>query len=288
MKKNFLLMMAALGAATVFTSCSDDDDDNNGNGNGAGNGGSGVTVLSKKVSKIVSKNEDGKVSDTYFFSYDSEGKLSKIIDQYGTSEAEQNEKSITYSENKIVISKDTKESVIHLKDGKAVSYAEQDGSNWKYDYTFSYSGNYLSEMVSTESQLVNGVWTKGSTDTYTYTVKDGNLSAVKNVWKGEHENGTTDITVTYGKVANNANIDLGYLCYETEGEDLLMLCVLGNRYQNLPSSMSSQDEDGWSYRVTFTYETDKEGYVTKITIVSVESGEGQTYTDTDIYEIVYE
>lgn len=278
-------MMAAFCAATVFTSCSDDDDDN-GNGEGPGNGGSGVTVQPKKVAKITSLDKNSQVESTFLFSYDSEGKLVKIIDQYGSSS---NEKTFTYSSDKIVISEQGEESVVNLKDGRAVSFTEKDGSDWQYNYTFSYSGNYLNQSVSEEKHLVNGVWTKESTDTYTYTVKNGNISTIKNVWKEEgSDEDVTDAALTYGNVANNANIDLGYLCYEMDGEDLLMLCVLGNRYQNLPASMSCRDADGETYSLTFSYVVDKDGYVTKITINSVESGDGQTYKDTDIYEIVYE
>lgn len=280
-------MMAAFSFAVLFTGCSDDDDKDN-KGNGAGNGGSGVTVLPKRVAKIQCSDETGKVEDTYLFHYDSEGRVIKIIDQYASG-INETEKTITYNGNKITITEDQEqESVITLKDGKAVSYTELDGNDWKYEYTFSYSDGYLSKVQIEEMNLRNGVWTKYSDGEDTYTVKDGNLVSVKSVWKDEKEQDITDVTCTYGTIANNANIDLGYICYDMDNEDPMMLCVLGKRYKNLPASLSSKDEDNWTYNVTFTYEVDKEGYVTVIKMVSTETD--GTYTDVsqETYTITYE
>lgn len=281
--------MAAFCATTMFTACSDDDDnDFEGNGEGAGNGGSGVIVQPKKVAKIISY-EDGQIQDTYLFSYDSEGKLNKVINKYGSGEnVYEEEKTYTYSSDKIIIKEGDEETVIQMKDGKAISYSEKDGSNYEYNYSFTYSGNYLYQVKSQEKHLQNGEWTLSSEGTDTYTVKNGNLSAVKSVWREGKEQDVTNATIQYGNVANNANIDLGFICLDMECEDLMMLCLLGTRYQNLPASLSSKDDEGWSYKVDLSYEV-KEGYVTKITIKSEEKEDGEdTYSDEDMYEIIYE
>ena len=59
---------------------------------GAGNGGSGVVVLAKKVAKVSVLNDEGEVSETYLFNYDQEGRVSKIINQYGPGGGYQEEK----------------------------------------------------------------------------------------------------------------------------------------------------------------------------------------------------
>lgn len=281
-------MMAAFCATTMFTACSDDDDnDFEGNGEGAGNGGSGVIVQPKKVAKIISY-EDGLVEETYLFSYDSEGKLNKVITKYGSGEyANEYEKTYTYSSDKIIIKEGDEESVIQMKDGKAISYSEKEGTDYEYNYSFTYSGNYLYQVKSQEKHLQNGEWILSSEGTDTYTVKNGNLSAVKSVWTEGKKQDVTNGTIQYGNVANNANIDLGFICLDLGDEDLMMLCLLGTRYQNLPASLSSQDNEGWSYKANLSYEV-KEGYVTKITINSEENDEGETYLDEDVYEIIYE
>ncbi len=63
-------------------------------------------------------------------------------------------------------------------------------------------------------------------------------------------------------MANNANIDLGFICYDMDASELHVLCVLGARYQNLPASMSSRD-GGWTYDVNYSYVVDKANSVTK-------------------------
>lgn len=289
MRKFFLCMMAAFCATTMFTACSDDDgNDFEGNGEGAGNGGSGVIVQPKKVAKIISY-EDGLVEETYLFSYDSEGKLNKVITKYGSGEyANEYEKTYTYSSDKIIIKEGDEETVIQMKDGKAISYSEKEGTDYEYNYSFTYSGNYLYQVKSQEKHLQDGEWTLSSEGTDTYTVKNGNLSAVKSVWTEGKEQDVTNATIQYGNVANNANIDLGFICLDMESEDLMMLCLLGTRYQNLPASLSSKDDEGWSYKADLSYEV-KEGYVTKISIKSEEKEDGgDTYSDEDVYEIIYE
>lgn len=289
MRKFYLFMAAVFCAATTFTGCSDDDggnDGSGGNGQGAGNGGSGVVVLAKKVAKVSVLNDEGEVSETYLFNYDQEGRVSKIINQYGPGGGYQEEKTFSYGDNKITITEDDEESVITLKDGKAVSYTEKDG-NYEDTYSFTYSGNYLYQVENVEKHLSNGNWSVDYESKTTYNVKNGNLSSVKNVWKEEEEEAETATGFfQYGNVANNANIDLGFICYDMDAAELHVLCVLGARYQNLPASMSSRD-GGWTYDVNYSYVVDKDNYVTKITMVSVEAGEGKSYRETAVYEIVY-
>ncbi len=160
MRKFYLFMAAVFCAATTFTGCSDDDggnDGSGGNGQGAGNGGSGVVVLAKKVAKVSVLNDEGEVSETYLFNYDQEGRVSKIINQYGPGGGYQEEKTFSYGDNKITITEDDEESVITLKDGKAVSYTEKDG-NYEDTYSFTYSGNYLYQVENVEKHLSNGNW----------------------------------------------------------------------------------------------------------------------------------
>lgn len=291
MKKFYLLMMAAFYAATVLIGCSDDDDKgNSGNGNGAGDGGSGVTVLPKKVAKIQYLDANGKPDDIYLFQYGTDGRLIKVINQWGPAgNLQEDEKTFSYGNDKITITEDDEVTVIQMRDGRAIDCTEKDGPDWEYTNSFSYSGNYLSQREYTEKHLVNGVWDAAVHETNTYTTKDGNLVAAKSIWKEGNNQTITNTTVEYSNVANNANIDLGYVCNDViDEEELLMLCVLGNRYQNLPSKVVMRDDEGWSYTATYSYEVNKEGYVVKITCNSFEEDSSGTYPSSEVCEIIYE
>lgn len=291
MKKFYLWMMSAFCAATVLIGCSDNDDNgNSGNGNGAGDGGSGVTVLPKKVAKIQYLDDNGKPDDIYLFQYGTDGRLIKMINQWGPAgHLQEDEKTFSYGNDKITITEDDEVTEIQMKDGRAISYTEKDGSDWEYTCSFSYSGNYLSQTEYTEKHLVNGEWGVVDHETNTYTTKDGNLVATKSVGEEGSKRVITNTTIEYGNVANNANIDLGYLCNDAIDEGkLLMLCILGNRYQNLPSKLVMQDDDGWSYTAAYFYEVDQDGYVVKITCNSAEESPSGNYPSSEICEIIYE
>lgn len=284
--KTFLLkwmfcLVAAVGLTLSFSACSDDDneDDTQGNGQGAGNGGSGVTVLAKKVSKIVEK--EGQSETTYLFSYDSEGKLLKIF--RGENEVE---KEFRYETNKISIYRNNElRGEITLKDGKAVSEKGIYGADEYSLYTYTYNGNYIAKMH--EDSYYKGE--KEYAGTSTFVVKDKNLVGVNYV-EDDDPTDIDNIALEPSGIANNANIDFYGWVME---EDSWLLCVLGNRFQNLPAKTTNtwkdEEQDGSVKELkavtTYTYEVDKDKYVTKIT---------ETYTDeeerseTKTYTITYE
>ena len=285
--KTFLLkwmfcLVAAVGLTLAFSACSDDDDDKGGdpqgNGQGAGNGGSGVTVLAKKVSKIVEKEDERET--TYLFSYDSEGRLSKIF--RGENEVE---KEFRYETNKIGIYRNNElRGEITLKDGKAVSEKEIYGTNKYSLYTYTYNGGYIDKRLGHN-------YDNGDESSYssTFIVKDKNLVAVNNV----DDDDPTDIdkmVLEPSDIANNANIDFYGWVNE---EDSQLLCVLGTRFQNLPAKMTNtwneREQDGsveeYKIVITYTYEVDKDKYVTKITETYTGEEEG---SGTKTYTITYE
>ncbi len=282
--KNFLLkwmfcLVAAVGLTLAFSACSDDDneDDPQGNGQGAGNGGQGVTVLAKKLSKIVEK--EGEMETTYLFSYDSEGRLAKIFK--GENEVY---KEFRYETNKISIYRNNElRGEITLKDGKAVSEKGIYGTNEYSLYTYTYNGNYIAKMH--EESYYRGE--KEYSATSTLVVKDKNLVAVNSV----DDDDPTDIdnmVLEPSGIANNANIDLYGWVNE---EESWLLCVLGTRFQNLPAKITNtwkEEENGsieeFEAVISYTYEVDKDKYVTKITETYTEEGRANT----KIYTITYE
>lgn len=278
MRKFCFILMALLCTTAMFIGCSDDDDDDNGNGQGAGNGGSGVMVLPKKVSKIVTSH-NGLQAMTDLFAYDAKGRLTKITDtEYG--DKREYITNITYGDNKITLSKGDEPSVITLKDGKAISYIDYDGSNRRSEYTYTYSGKYLSKAVCKDFKKNNDTWENDGSDEANYTVKDGNLlNMVYSYNNGIDDTGKGTITYEMSNIDNNTNIDLyGYVM----AEDVFLLCAVGDRSKKLPAKVVDQEEGEEADVTTYTYKTDKEGYITEITETE---DDGKYVTE---YAITYE
>lgn len=276
-------LVAAMAMTMMFTACSDDDDDEGGNGNGqgAGNGGSGVTVLAKKVAKIVQTN-DIEGTHTFTFSYDEQGRLSKI---FINSEAEAY-REYKYTENKISIYRGVRLiSEITLKDGKAVSEKRIHSESFFDQYTYTYTDNYLSKMEETEYGD-NEAFCKTITS---LTLKNGNLVGMSYTEEYEDETDHGSTVVETSNIANNANIDFwGWVV----DEDAYLLCVLGKRYQNLPSKLiSTANEADGTVEIgttTYTYVTDKDNYVTNITATDSSKEDGEDWEENTVYTITYE
>lgn len=268
----------ALFCTTLFMGCDKDDDDDNGNGQGAGNGGSGVVVLAKKISKIVSSH-NGTPETTYLYAYDGNGRLTKITETYRGSTSE-DVTNITYGDNKITLtSKDNEVSVITLKDGRATSFVDYDGSDYRSEYAYTYAGKYLSKAVCKDFQKNNATWEEDGSDESTYTVKDGNLLNVINSYNyGVDNTGKYSTSLEMSNTDNNTNIDLyGFVM----GDEVFLLCTVGDRYKKLPAKVTGQEEGEEDDVTTYSYKTDKDGYITEMT-------ETEDGNDVTVYTITYE
>lgn len=274
MRKFYFILMALFCATALFTGCSDDDDDKKGNGQGAGNGGSGVEVLSRKIARMVVSYSDEDHDNTFLFAYDTKGRLSKITEIYG-SNSSGDVTDFTYGDDKITITADgNKEaSVIQLKDGRAASFVEYDGTNYRLEYTYSYAGKYLSKAICKDFVKFNSEWKEDGSGISTFTVKDGNLVSLNYVYTYEGGTEENESTLEMSNVNNNTNIDLYGMIMD---EKVFLLCVAGDRYQKLPAKVTTKEEGGKDNVTVYSYEVDKEGYITKFTM-----------TEADGYKMVY-
>lgn len=277
--RKFYFILMVLFCTTLFMGCDKDDDDDNGNGQGAGNGGSGVVVLAKKISKIVSSH-NGTPGTTYFYAYDGNGRLTKITETYQGSTSE-DVTNITYGDNKITLTSNGKEaSVITLKDGRATSFLDYDGSDYRSEYTYTYAGKYLSKAVCKDFEKNKDTWESDGSDESTYTVKDGNLlNVVYSYNYGVDDTGKSTMTLEMSNTDNNTNIDLyGFVM----SDELFLLCTVGDRYKKLPAKITDQEEGEKDDVTTYSYKTDKDGYITEMT----ETEDNGKYVT--VYTITYE
>lgn len=276
MKKCYFVLMALFCATALFTGCSDDDDKEDEKNNGQG---SGMEILSKKIVKMISHNDSGSERFIYLYDYDKNNRLSKIteVEEDGTVVETSD---IVYEDNKVTITNSSSEnkSVIQLQDGKAVSFIEYwDGD--RIDHTYSYSGKYLSRDYAKYFNGGDSDFEEVGVADVVFTVKDANLETMSYVYTSQDKNENVKSRFEYSDLDNNICFDVYFLILN---EYPFLLDVAGDRYQKLPAKIIIVDDNGVEKEVTsYTYEVDKDGYITKI-IEEMENEDGY------IYEITYE
>lgn len=227
LQKMFFLLVMGFSICAV-QACSDDDPVDEGQGGGA-------VASGKKIAKIVVDSEWGKYTDT--FSYDEKGRLMKVI---STSEYEDSEPS-TYTIEYI-----WGDDIIRQIGDNSGTYILEDGliqeGHCFYDFDFTYNkSNKFVEL--TYYRTYTAIW-------------DGNklmsISSEKSDNRFMYE----------GKTCK------GYLppCtamfhMDTDGESLFTAHpeIAGMLTNQLPSARICDGE-----KTTYTYEFDKNGYVSKI------------------------
>ena len=271
MKKLVWMVGAMLCAMACFTACSDDEGNGGeGNGDGAGDGGSGVEVKERKLVRVEEQGEGESVKDLSLFDYDSEGRLSKITE---TDDAESYKvvKTVTYADGRVTVAEEDGEDVYVLNGEGYVESLTYEGEDWREVYAYSYSDGYLSRMTFAYYEYVDGEWVKEEPEEVTeYVVADSNLSkCVSRYGSVESER-----TVEASSTLNNMNIDYLYAQWLGNGDEFL-LCIAGERYRNLPASITIGGNV-----MTFEYEVDGDGYVTEV----VGKNGSQIYTYRFYYE----
>lgn len=254
MKKQFILLLTMV-SIVAFSGCSKEKgDDNGGNNNGGGNI-DGITTLPKRIATISS------YGDNMTFTYDAQGRVIKIVN---TATTDGEFISITYTADKVIIKDEESETNSYVLENKrAVSC---NGVDWTSSFEYDKDG-YMIKSSEVEIGYEDQPWI------CKYTWMDGLLTKITD----DNESGI----ITYGTQPNNLNIDLFPLIEPDFLGDLITILGFGSkRSVKLPTKVSWNNGE---YSESFSYETNKDGYITKITIVDDEK-EG----DTSLIAITYE
>lgn len=169
--------------------------------------------------------------------------------------------------------KGEEENTYTLKNGRATQFSYAYNGKVYLNGECVYSGDYLSK--TSQKDIEDG-------DEYVenYTFKNGNLEKYVVTTYGEDEGEKYEevetYEFTYGKQANNLNIDLfAYFVDVFYEYDIWQLGVAGNRSACYPETMKctyldENEETGKEESVTetynFKYDTDANGYITKVTV----------------------
>ncbi len=247
--------------------------------------GGDVEILPKRVKKVV-YYEDGEVSETYEYTYNSENKITSVkITDYD--EIPENITCIYASDKitmKITEGEDEEEFIFNLKNDRVSSskwtYTDM-GESYADNFVYTYSGQYLSKVEGSEE-------TPDEKMSETFSFEHGNL--VKYTYSSLGYNYTDTQEFTYGSQLNNLNIDLfAFVAYNFESESVdkpFQLGIAGKRSKYLPSSMkwtTEDEEDGKEISEhKFSYKMNGD-YIIEMTITE-KTGEEST----DKIQIFYE
>lgn len=243
-----------------FTACSNDDDGSSGDDSGDKSG--------KKLTKIFSTSPN--YDERYTFSYDSDGNLSSakceslyIDEEYGN-ETEVENYQFIWGDDVIKVRKN----VVFQSEGGYEWENEEDYMMYLRDGLVQFSDNDKTYTYNNSKKFV-----KGEDESYTTTAiwdKDKLMAVESNDDGGEGAN------LTYKTSCQN-----GYFPFISSiidfGCEILFMAhpeIAGMETKQLPASLETFNdmyEEEYSY-ITFTYEFDKEGYISKI------NSEYTTYT----------
>ena len=166
MIKNATMLLALLVCGTAFVACGGDDDDNNGGYNGGG------SSSSSRIIKIT--EEEGGTKFESIISYDSQGRISRIVTTETGNNNSTSEMTYQYS-NEQITSKYIKESQSYttnethtytLSNGLIVKDIEVQ-NDMKTTTIYSYNGNgYLTSLSQWGDVIASStkdfVWTNGN------------------------------------------------------------------------------------------------------------------------------
>ncbi|WP_099290489.1 hypothetical protein [Butyricimonas sp. Marseille-P3923] len=230
MKKIYLLMMLL---ATVFVACSDDDEKDD----------EKSTTKQKLVSKLIDDYGDGETCTTTF-EYDSEGKMTKVVETYKGGEDDGRVITTRFKKegNKLVATWDTNDEdwdesrvfECELNDKELVTKAIGVGAE-EYE-SIDYTEN--NQLISTTGSKFSCKWL------------NGNITSLECY-------GTR--TYTYTDYENKSNYDFNWQLIQVWEYDFMETSYFGVKSKNLIASMKEGNET-YTYEYTF----DKNGYVTTI------------------------
>lgn len=262
----------------VFEGCTQIEIKNNSNVdlNGSNPPDEEITILPNKITKIVGHwTEDGKHDDgdTYYFIYDSEGRVQYVIEESTQPSEYDKRRTISYTYTATSIT-----SANHnytLSDGLIISYEHSDGKysdNYSYIYTDGYLTNVTTGGYETDDlEIIDR--------TFKYTYNNGLITT-------SEDNVGSKYTYEYTNVKNNLNIDVFAMIDEAGYTTEWLSPFFGKRNKYLPSKMTevcTHEPDDGTYEYIIAYEFNGD-YITKIAIQCSMDGK---YVYDEWYEIYY-
>jgi len=185
---------------------------------------------------------------TTTFNYDSDKSITGTLDIYISDEGQFEPRTVTYTLN---------------GNGYIVERKESNGDDWNYSYT----NDYLTTATP------HDLGYKGRIDKYTFDSK-GCMTNCRSFEGG----------ITYTDIPNVGGLYIAYQqrILDTDYINLLYARLLGNAPKYLPKTAINTDGDTPVY--DYSYEFDKDGYVTKTTVTC--EGNMQGWTETYTYETI--
>ncbi len=232
MKKIFLLMMLL---ATVFVACSDDDDDDD-KGKPTGK--------EKLVSKIVTDYGDSEICTTTF-EYDSEGKMTKVIETYKGGEDDGDIVTRTFKKE------GTKFMATYTNNysnkGETIFNGELNDKGFVKSGVCVGSVEYDNIVYDLNNRLLYA-----DNDKFALTWVDENITVVDSENDGR-------MSYTYTEYENKSNYDFNCQLMWIWEYDMYATSYFGVKSKNLIATMKD-GSDTYSYEYAF----DDKGYVTNI------------------------
>ena len=276
MKKTISFLSLLFGlfvCVTVFSACGGDDEPSSGGNSGSGS--SETPQSSKHVVKITT--EEGNAFYESSFSYDSQGRVTKIIEtESGAGTNSHSEKTYQYGEM-LIISKMKGEGT--YSNGQSFtrteshSYTLENGRIVKDEEIQAYNGNSSSSIETFSydaNNYLSSISRKGSnydSETKKLTWSDGNLIKLGNRLF-EYSNYPWAKGFPFYLKGSNTDANLFAMGY------------YGNIPQNLPSKYTYSETSGYTYEYSFDGSS-----VTKVVITPfVETNKSQKSISTIVWE----
>ena len=276
MNKRFSFLSLLFGlftCVTVFSACGSDNEPSSGGNSGSGS--SETPQSSKHVVKITT--EEGNAFYESSFSYDSQGRVTKIIEtESGAGTNSHSEKTYQYGEMLIV-----------TKSVMEVTYSNGQSSSLSESHSYTLENGRI--VKDEEIQASNGN-SSSSIETFSYDANN-NLSSISS--KGSNiESETKIITWSDGNLIKLGNRLFEYSNYpwakgfpfylkgSNTDANLFAMGYYGNIPKNLQSKTYTSEKSGWTFDYTL-----EGNYVTKVVVTPlVETNKSQKSISTIVWE----
>ena len=237
-KRFFYLMAAFIVAAMTFSACVEADENEGGEN---GNNGKGGDNPSNPAVRLLSSLYDSRFGeDTYTYTYDSQNRMTTITKNNGTAYK------VTYpSANTVVYDMVNNTYTLTLNsDGRVIKWQDNGTMTQAYEYDNGYFKKHTVTAVGIVTQTDSYIWSGNNVD-----VRDRDALA-----------GKSKTTFTYATTSNKTS-NIAPWSVTSYGSWYIPADCWGKRTQYL---VSTEKQDNPSVTTTYRYETDKDGYVTKV------------------------
>lgn len=250
----YRLLLLLFSVSCLLTSCSKEAND----------------VEDNSVFKISKITIDEQNEDRYYkFSYDAQGRISKINCNYGSEEGVIN---VSYGDKTISYNMDNTTFNCVLNGSNQVTKITSYYNDGEFcsEETIGYQNNYISLTDGKTNYSENSEYGKFQNE---LTWSDGNMKTIN--WRGNYGHIET-VTIAYNDLeTKRINIDLNWFLYNTESLQyvagaefgihiLLSQGYCGAKNKNLLSGHKRNFNNEPSFSSTFTYELNAEGLPVEI------------------------